>query len=120
MKRYLIISDMWEYEAEVLGVVDDLAEVDAVVNTYAMDTQTGMVYCANSDGEFVPEGVMREYQKPEPEKTREPEPRRKRVWLDVANGDDSNDGLDINRPKKTLVAAMSAEVPEGWGRGYTP
>ena len=106
MKRYLVIDEPYGGNG-IVGSVDSLDDIPG--NHYdAVDTDTGIIY-SNCGAGWEPGGevadgcaVEEEDQQPEPEWTGAP------YWCDPEKGNDANDGLDIGRPFKTLIAAIAA------------
>lgn len=111
MKRYLVMDEPYGGKG-ILGSVDSLDDIP--YNHYeAVDTTTGIIYRhydgTREKGGWEPDGNVPEIIKvrnEDPFEHTEEEPIKNIYYVDIVNGSDDNDGLDMNTPLQTLSAAL--------------
>ncbi len=108
MKRYLVLDEPYGFKGGIIGSVDSLDDIPYPNSVGAViDTAAGKVYEYTGVewelNENIPDGMEIEE---EVSKDSEPERHGVPYWVDLVNGSDDNDGLDICSPLKTLEAAM--------------
>lgn len=111
MKRYLVLDEPYGFKGGIIGSVDSLDDIPHPnLVGEVIDTTTGEVY--EHDGvkwklnEDIPDGIETEEYPPRYVSGGVPECSGVPYWVDMENGSDDNDGLDINTPLKTLTAAL--------------